>query len=165
MRQHLSQSRDSDALAVHSCLAASKLGTLNRYIHMAVMNKQHILAEIRRTATANSGRALGKERFYKETGINESDWIGKHWARWSDAIRESGLEPNQMQGALDENALLESFVSLMRELGKFPAMSEVKLKARNAPGFPLAQHLLPIRIKTAIRRTHRGVLQRPGKIR
>lgn len=100
------------------------------------MHKQHILAEIRRTATANGGRPLGKERFYRETGINESDWLGKHWARWSDAIRESGFEPNQMQGALDESAVIESFISLMRELRKFPTANEIKLKARNAPGFP-----------------------------
>ena len=100
------------------------------------MNKQHIIAEIKRTAAENGGRPLGKERFYRETGINESDWIGKHWARWSDAIRESGLEPNKMQGALDENALIEKFISLMRELGKFPTANEVKLKARNTPGFP-----------------------------
>jgi hypothetical protein len=41
-----------------------------------------------------------------------------------------------MQGALDENALFEKFISLMRELGKFPSANEVKLKARNTPGFP-----------------------------
>jgi hypothetical protein len=61
------------------------------------MDKQHILAEIKRTAKANGDRPLGKERFYKETGINESDWLGKHWVRWSDALRESGFEPNWMQ--------------------------------------------------------------------
>jgi len=52
------------------------------------------------------------------------------------ALRESGLEPNQMQGALDEHDLIEKFVGLMRELGKFPTANEVKLKARRTPGFP-----------------------------
>lgn len=106
------------------------------YIHAAIMNKEHILAEIRRTAAENGGEPLGKQRFYRDTGIKESDWLGKHWARWGDAIRESGLEPNQMQGARDESALIESFISLMRELGKFPTANEVKLKARTTPGFP-----------------------------
>jgi hypothetical protein len=100
------------------------------------MDKQHILEQIKRTAKANGGKPLGKKRLYQETGINESDWIGKHWARWSDALRESGFEPNRMQEALDEHDLIEKFVELMRELGKFPTANEVKLKARRTPGFP-----------------------------
>jgi hypothetical protein len=100
------------------------------------MDKLHILEEIKRTAKANGGRPLGKERFYQETGINESDWIGKHWARWNDALRESGFEPNRMQGARDERDLIDKFVGLMRELGTFPTANEVKLKARRSPGFP-----------------------------
>jgi hypothetical protein len=86
--------------------------------------KRHILEEIKRTATANGGRPLGKERFSRETGINESDWLGRHWARWSDAVRESGLEPNRLHGALDEHELIEKFVALMRELGK----SQLRMK-------------------------------------
>lgn len=54
------------------------------------MNKQHILAEIARIASRNGGVALGRERFFQETGIKESDWLGKYWARWSDAVK-SGL--------------------------------------------------------------------------
>jgi hypothetical protein len=100
------------------------------------MEKQGILEEIKRTAKANGGNPLGRERFYRETGINESDWLGKHWARWSDAVRESGLEPNRMQEARDEDELIEKFIQLMRELGKFPTSNEVKLKAHNTPGFP-----------------------------
>src|SRR6266850_3244006 len=100
------------------------------------MDKQHILEEIKRTAKANGGKPLGQERFHLETGISKSDWLAKHWARWGDAVRESGLEPNQMQAAHEEHALIEKFIGLMRELGKFPTSNEVKLKARTAAGFP-----------------------------
>jgi predicted CopG family antitoxin len=57
------------------------------------MNKQHILQEIRRTAKENGDIPLGKQRFLAETGIRESDWIGRFWVKWSDAVREAGFEP------------------------------------------------------------------------
>ena len=88
-----------------------------------------------RTATANGGRLLGKERFNQETGIRESDWLGKYWSKWGDAVREGGFEANEMQGACDENEMIEKFIGLMRELHKLPTANEIRLKARNTTGF------------------------------
>jgi len=67
------------------------------------MNKQHILNEIIRTAKENNGIPLGRDRFERETGIKYSDWYGKYWARWGDAVKEAGLEPNKLQSAYDKN--------------------------------------------------------------
>jgi hypothetical protein len=100
------------------------------------VNRQHILDEIRRTATENGGVPLGRSKFRAETGIKESDWSGKIWIRWNDAVREAGFEPNQRQVAYDERALIEKFISLMRELGHFPVRNEMRLKTRNDPDFP-----------------------------
>jgi hypothetical protein len=55
------------------------------------MDKDRILAEIRRTASENGGRPLGRLRFFAETGIRESDWRGIHWVRWSEAVAEAGF--------------------------------------------------------------------------
>jgi hypothetical protein len=100
------------------------------------VKKQHILDEIRRTARENAGKPLGRERFTSETGIRESDWLGKHWARWGDAVREAGFEPNKLQDATDREGLVEKFVGLIRELGHFPVATELRMHARNNPGFP-----------------------------
>ena len=100
------------------------------------MTKQHIVNEIRRTATANGGIPLGRQRFFTETGIKTSDWHGKYWARWSDAVREAGLEPNQKTLAYADDLLIEKFISLARELGRLPVSGDLRLKARNDSGFP-----------------------------
>jgi hypothetical protein len=100
------------------------------------MNKEHILQEIKRTAKANDGAPLGRLRFFRETGIKESDWKGKYWARWNDAVSEAGLEPNQKTVAYEEGLLIEKYISLMRELGRFPVVAEIRMKVRADASFP-----------------------------
>src|ERR1700737_3653787 len=100
------------------------------------MDKQHILNEIERTAAANGGVPPGRERFFRETGIKSHDWLGKHWARWRDAIREAGFEPNEWQKAYSEDVLFEKFIGLARDLGRFPVDAEVRMKARSDDSFP-----------------------------
>jgi Meiotically up-regulated gene 113 len=99
------------------------------------MNKQHILDEIKRTAKVN-GEPLGVARFFQETGIKESDWHGKFWARWGDALREAGFEPNELNKAYPEHKLIEKFISLIRELNRFPVRGEVKIKSHTDESFP-----------------------------
>lgn len=100
------------------------------------MNKEHILSEINRTAQANGGVPLGRERFSQETGIKETELYGKYWVRWSDAIREAGFEPNRLQAAYSEEFLIEKFIGLVRELGRFPVSAELRMRARSDDSFP-----------------------------
>jgi len=100
------------------------------------MDKKHIISEIIRTAKENSGIPLGSMKFEKETGIKKSDWEGKYWAKWSDAIKEAGFTPNKLQSAYDEKWLIEQLISLIREIRKFPSNSELRLKAHNTINFP-----------------------------
>jgi hypothetical protein len=99
-------------------------------------SKRRILNEIKRTTETNGGVPLGVARFSQETGIKDSDWRGKIWARWGDAIREAGFQPNQLQTAYDEEVLIEKFIALARELGHFPVATEIKMKARSDERFP-----------------------------
>ena len=101
-----------------------------------MMTKEHILAEIRRTAAANGGVPLGVGRFFAETGIKESDWRGKLWARWGDALKEAGFQPNQYNAARTDEDLLDNLAGLVREFGRFPVMTEIKLRSRSDPKFP-----------------------------
>jgi hypothetical protein len=100
------------------------------------LDREQILAEIRRCAASNGGKPLGRERFTAVTGVREHEWLGKYWARWSDAIREAGLEPNEFQVAYDDGDLLRSVADLARSLGHFPTSAELRLARRNEPSFP-----------------------------
>lgn len=100
------------------------------------MDKQHILDEIRRTAKENGEVPLGKQRFLERTGIRESDWTGRFWARWSDAVREAGYEPNTKQDAFEDGYLLLKLAELVRELGHYPVSAELRMKAGRQPDFP-----------------------------
>ena len=100
------------------------------------MDKEHILNEIRRTAEANGGDPLGMVRFFTETGIRQSDWIGKFWTKWSDAVREAGFEPNVKQAAYDGDWLLEQLAVLVRDLGRYPTNAELRMRHREDPAFP-----------------------------
>jgi hypothetical protein len=84
-----------------------------------VFTKSHIIAEIKRTAEENGGTPLGVRRFQTETGIKPSDWEGRFWARWSDALVEAGFEPNPFTGPRDDGELLRSLAELAHELGHF----------------------------------------------
>jgi len=100
------------------------------------MNKDDIIAEIKRTAEENGGSPLGVRRFLKETGVKVSDWNGKYWAKWNDAVKEAGYEPNQKQGSYTNENLFSSFLDFVLELGHMPTRAETRLKSRNVKNFP-----------------------------
>jgi len=78
----------------------------------------------------------GSQRFKTETGIGESAWSGKYWARWGDALREAGFSPNVWQTPYEEQFLIESYIQLIRKLGHFPVVREIRLKHRQDRDFP-----------------------------
>lgn len=100
------------------------------------MDKQLILNEIKRTAEANDGVPLGRDAFFAATGIKQTDWYGKHWARWGDALQEAGFRPNEMQAAYADDDILARLADLIRELGHFPVEGELRIKARTDKSFP-----------------------------
>jgi len=100
------------------------------------MEREFILSEVRRCAEKNGGVALGRERFAAESGIVESNWSGRYWARWSDLVRDAGYEPGSMQLPYGDQHLLDHLALFVRELGRWPTMPELRLKRRADPVFP-----------------------------
>lgn len=90
--------------------------------------RRTLLSEIRRTAAKNGGAPLRKGRFLADTGIRESDWVGRYWARWGDALHEAGFTASGLQAARSDVAMLEALVGLVRELQRVPVRGELALK-------------------------------------
>ncbi len=105
------------------------------------MNKETILKEIRRLATANGGTPPGRLALESEAGIRESAWKGVYWVRWSEAVREAGFEPNKMNIAYGKEHLLKALGQLAREVGHIPTEAEIRMKTRTEPGFPYGKTL------------------------
>lgn len=100
------------------------------------MDKNHIISEIKRIAKENNGKVPGKKVFERETGIRESDWYPYIWLRWSDALMDAGYAPNKFQTAIDSDLIIQSYIHLVRELGKLPVAGEIRRKSKNDKSFP-----------------------------
>jgi hypothetical protein len=99
------------------------------------MKKDNIILEIKRTAEANGGRALGVARFEQETGIKTWDWQ-KFWPRFGDAVREAGCIQSEFVKGYDEDELLSKYAKLALELGRLPVRGDLRVKAHMEPDFP-----------------------------
>jgi hypothetical protein len=100
------------------------------------MDRAFILSEIKRTAALNGGKPYGYKRFESETGIKYSDWYGIFWARWSDALAETGFVANALNAPYDATFLVRKYSDLARDLSRLPSSGDLRLRARSEPGFP-----------------------------
>jgi len=98
--------------------------------------KNQILDEIRRTALENDGKPLGRVTFERETGIRYTDWYGRYWKAWGDAVAEAGFAPNSLNRRIDDDELLRRFADLARELRRIPVAGELRMKRRADKTFP-----------------------------
>ncbi len=93
--------------------------------------REETIRSIRELADTNGGVPLGRMAFEKATGISESQWLGRYWTKWSDAVAEAGLTPNALQHRHDTNAILQRIVTLARGLGHVPTIAELKIARRS----------------------------------
>ena len=98
--------------------------------------RERIISEIKRIAVASGGEPPGTELFVRESGIKRSAWLGRYWARWGDALREAGFEPNEFQSKTDSNFLLSKLAEAFRYYGKVPTTSELRMYCHVDPKFP-----------------------------
>ena len=95
----------------------------------------HIVREIRRVAV-KIGRSPGQRVFQAETGIRKPEWYGIHFARWADALKAAGHEPNALRRRLSSGHVLRKYAEAVREFGRIPTLIEIRMYTRSRPNFP-----------------------------
>ena len=114
------------------------------------MTKEAILSEIRRAAWERGGR-IGLAAFLKATGIPEKQILGKHWARWNEALTEAGINTASFKKPrTQEESVLEAFAQLVVRLGKWPTENELSLERRRDSSFPSLGVILCVRRATLL---------------
>jgi hypothetical protein len=75
------------------------------------VDKRQVIAEIKRVAAGSGGKAPGRQRFEKATGIVMSTWYPHLWLRWGDALTEAGFPPNQLAVKMDSGLVLDKYIA------------------------------------------------------
>ncbi|MGH7138611.1 MAG: GIY-YIG nuclease family protein, partial [Pirellulales bacterium] len=102
------------------------------------ITRTEIIEEIKKFVVRER-RSPGEREFVAATRIKQSAWKGKYWARWTDAVREAGHEPNSMTQKIPEADLIKQLAEFVVDLGHFPVRDEINMQARQASGFPVWQ--------------------------
>ena len=96
-----------------------------------------IVSEIKRLAVANGGKPPGRQLFERETGITQGSWLGVYWARWGDAVRDAGCEPNTLNNRFDPECVLKKVSEAVEHFGRIPSEADFRIYKRNVdPSFP-----------------------------
>jgi Meiotically up-regulated gene 113 len=98
--------------------------------------RDQVLVEIRRLAELNGGQAPGSRTFARETGINQKQWQGKYWARWTDAVADAGLKPNSGTEKIGNDTLLKMLAESVRHYAGIPTSMELRMYRNIDPAFP-----------------------------
>lgn len=69
--------------------------------------------------------------------IRPSAWKGRYWARWREAVREAGYDPNTLNQRIPDQDILSKLAGLVSTLGYFPIGDEINVHATSNPGFPV----------------------------
>ncbi|NOT46885.1 MAG: GIY-YIG nuclease family protein [Acidobacteria bacterium] len=101
-----------------------------------MMDKKFILDKIKMIAIENGGKAPGFQVFTRSSGIQKSDWYPHIWLRWSDALKDAGLEANEFNARSSDDEVFGKYAQFVREIGRMPVFGELTLRRLNDSSFP-----------------------------
>lgn len=99
-------------------------------------DNDRIIAQLKETAADNGGRPLGARAFHAATNISRNDLWKAGFAKYSDAVKAAGLEPNALTVARNGDEMLAALAEVARNLGRFPVVGDLKVERAKNPSFP-----------------------------
>lgn len=101
------------------------------------MNREQILAEIKRAFEANSNVALGERVFFARTKLNRTVLRRAGFPNYGAACEAAGFKRNQLKQAYGDDQLFAPIARLAREVGHCPTTGEravIRYKDSSFPG-------------------------------
>lgn len=99
------------------------------------LSRTQIIEAIRKIAALDR-TPPGQKRFATLTKTRITAWHGVFWARWSEALREAGFEPNTVVARYSDEELLESYAQLALKLGRIPIAAEMDIERARGTDIP-----------------------------
>ena len=65
-----------------------------------------------------------------------SEWYGKHFRSWGDALLEAGYNPNKKQRKLPSEQVLRKYAEAVRYFGRIPTEIDIRMYTRSRPDVP-----------------------------
>lgn len=97
--------------------------------------KQEIIDAIKSIASID-GKTPGIKTFENRTGIKRSDWLGRYWPRWEDAVREAGYKPNALTERIDDATILEALANATLHYRHLPTDAELRMLKKDGSFAP-----------------------------
>jgi hypothetical protein len=91
-------------------------------------SKQEIL-DLYRACQAKIGKAPGKDRFCKMTGLKLAE-IDYYWPRPSALLQEAGAKPNEFNQKLPDEEVFEEYARVCLYLNKIPTSGDLRIAQR-----------------------------------
>lgn len=101
---------------------------------MAVTREE--IVEFIRQLAKTEGKPPGRRSFEQRTGISYTDWFGRYWTKWGDALQEAGFSANERNESLEKEDVVDAYLNLIAELGRIPTEGDLRMKKRSDDGFP-----------------------------
>ena len=93
-------------------------------------SKQDILSAIKQFYKDSGNKAIGQKSFSQATGISLY-YVGKYWARWSDATKEAGVKHGAKWTREKDEVLVKDMIGLIRKYKKYPSLGEIRVSGSN----------------------------------
>src|ERR1700675_4900865 len=89
--------------------------------------REKLLELIRRVVKEAGGKRLTFNEFIGRSGLRPND-VQRHFARWTDALKGTGLRLGREELPIPTERLLEDWGSVAQELGRTPTPADYKVR-------------------------------------